>query len=292
MIALLLTILAAPPERVVVVARQPEGKSFFSRVADSAGRAFHRLYQREDDDVARGNALAAGDDPDGALREYDKARARLPDNPGVAYDRSAVLLKLDPSKAAEASSEASAALQGGDGHLKPKAAYHLALAAESMGHADEALRLYASALALDPSDVDSKVNLELLLRTKEERRQNPAGQPKENQPRQQGGEQKPDAQKGGAPQKQQRPEDQGPAQQQKGEAQEQAQPKSEPSPQEPPRDPQQQGPQRASNDKPVDRSEAQRLLDALRASEKNLMPWRFAQKKADVRKRGDSEKDW
>src|SRR5256885_17260762 len=41
----------------------------------------------------------------------------------------------------------------------------------------------------------------------------------------------------------------------------------------------------------LDRSEAQRLLDALRASEKNLQTWRFAKKKADVRKRSDLEKD-
>jgi tetratricopeptide (TPR) repeat protein len=291
MTLLILALIAAAPERVVVVAKKTEPPGFFARLAGPLGRAFHRLYEREDDDVARGNALAAGDDPEGALREYDKARARLADDPGVAYDRSAVLLKLNPSKAAEAASEASAALQRGDASLKPKAAYHLALAAESMGHADEAVRQYASALALDPSDVDSKVNLELLLRTKEERRQNPVGEPKENQPKQQGGEQKPDAQKGDASQKQQsRPQDQGPAQQQKGEAQDQAQPKSEPKADEP--QPQQPASQRAANDKPVDRSEAQRLLDALRASEKNLQSWRFAKKKADVRKRGDAEKDW
>jgi hypothetical protein len=42
----------------------------------------------------------------------------------------------------------------------------------------------------------------------------------------------------------------------------------------------------------VDRSEAQRLLDALRASEKQLQTWRFAKKKTDVRKRSDPEKDW
>jgi hypothetical protein len=289
MTLLLLALLAAAPERVVVVAKRTEPPGFFSRMKASLGRAFDRLHLREDDDVARGNALAAGDDPEGALRAYDKAKARLGENAGVSYDRSAVLLKLDPSKAAEASSEASAALQHADANLKPKAAYHLALAAESLGHADEATRLYASALALDPADVDSKVNLELLLRTKEERRQNPAGSPKENQPRQQGGEQKPDAQKGAAQQQQQRPEDSGPAQQQQqGQAQEQAQPKSDAPQQEQPRE----QPHRADSDKPVDRSEAQRLLDALRASEKNLQTWRFAKQKADVRKRGDAEKDW
>ena len=52
-----------------------------------------------------------------------------------------------------------------------------------------------------------------------------------------------------------------------------------------------QGPRRAANDKPVDRSEAQRLLDALRASEKNLEIWRFA-KKGEAKKRSVPDKDW
>jgi tetratricopeptide (TPR) repeat protein len=287
---LLFAVLLAAPERVVVVAKRQEPPGFFARARASLGRAVQRLYEREDEDVARGNALAAQDDPEGALREYDKARARMQDDPRVAYNRATVMLKLEPAKAPAAASEASAALQHGDASLKPKAAYDLALATESMGQAEEAVRRYGAALALDPADVDSKVNLELLLRTKEERRQNPVGQPKENQPRQQGGEQKPDAQKGDASQKpQSQPQDQGPAQQQKGEAQEQAQPKSDPKSEEPQQRP---ASQQAANDKPVDRSEAQRLLDALRASEKNLETWRFAKKKADVRKRGDAEKDW
>ena len=128
--------------------------------------------------MARGNALAAGDDPEAALREYDRAQARMPDDPQVAFDRASVLLKLDPSKAAEAASEAARALQHGDAALKPKAAYDLALASEALGHADEAVRQYGAALALDPADTDSKVNLELLLRTQDQRRPNPAGQPK------------------------------------------------------------------------------------------------------------------
>jgi len=42
----------------------------------------------------------------------------------------------------------------------------------------------------------------------------------------------------------------------------------------------------------VDRSEAERLLDALRADEKNLQPWRFAREKTKERQRRDAEKDW
>ena len=211
-------------------------------------------------------------------------------DPRIAFDRATVLLKLDPSKAAEASSEAAQALQRGDAALKPKAAYDLALASEALGHADEAVRQYGAALGLDPADGDSKVNLELLLRTQDQRRANPAGQPKPDQIPRQGGEQKPEAQKGDASRKREQspPEDPGTGQQQQGEAQQREDPaaqeqgKSEPQPRT----------GEAANEKPMDRSEAQRLLDALRASEKNLQTWRFAKKKADVRKRSDLEKDW
>ena len=175
MTALLLVALLAAPERVVVVAKKAEPPGLVQRLRKPVERALRRLYQREDDDVARGNALAAEGDADGALREYDKARARRPDDPRIAYDRATVLLKMDAKAAPIAAAEASQALQNGDAELKPKAAYDLALATEAMGQADDAIRAYGAALALDPGDVDSKVNLELLLREQAQRRQSQAG---------------------------------------------------------------------------------------------------------------------
>ena len=292
MTAAVLALLLAAPDRVVVVAKKVEPPGFLARMGRSLRGIARGLYERDDGDVALGNALLAQDDSEGALREYDKARARLPDDPGVAFDRAAALLKLDPSKAADAAGEAGRALQGADAALKPKAAYQLALATESMGQPDEAVRQYGAALALDPDDVDSKVNLELLLRTQRQPRQNPVGKPSEDQPRQQGAQQKPEPQKGDAPRKQeqsapqkassgQQPQEEddsrGHAAQQQG--------------QNPEQKPQAATPE-AGSEKPLDRTEAQRLLDALRASEKNLETWRFAKKKTDVRKRSDPEKDW
>jgi len=64
MTALLLALLLAAPERVVVVAKPTAPPGVFSRVRGSLGRAIERLYRREDDDVARGNAFAAQDDPE------------------------------------------------------------------------------------------------------------------------------------------------------------------------------------------------------------------------------------
>src|SRR5206468_9484618 len=43
-------------------------------------------------------------------------------------------------------------------------------------------------------------------------------------------------------------------------------------------------------EKSLDRSEAQRLLDALQAGEKNLQVWRFTRKKRE--RQSDVEKDW
>ncbi len=294
MTAAVLALLLATPERVVVVAKKAEPPGFFARMGKSLRDIARGLYERDDGDVALGNVLLAQHDPEGALREYDKARARLPDDPAVAFDRAAALLKLDPSKAGEAAGEAGRALQGTNAALKPKAAYQLALATESMGQPDEAVRQYGAALALDPDDVDSKVNLELLLRTQRQRRQNPVGKPSEDQPRQQGAQQKPEPQKGDAPRKQEQsaPQKASPGQQpdpqQKDDPQGHA---AQQQGQNPEQKPQAATPETGS-EKPLDRTEAQRLLDALRTSEKNLETWRFAKKKTEVRKRSDPEKDW
>jgi tetratricopeptide (TPR) repeat protein len=295
MTAAVLALLLAAPERVVVVAKKAEPPGFLARVGKSLRGIVRGLYERDDDDVALGNARLAQDDPEGALREYDKARARLPDDPGVAFDRAATLLRLDPSKAGEAAGEAGRALQAADAALKPKAAYQLALATESMGQPDEAVRQYGAALALDPDDVDSKVNLELLLRTQRQPRQNPMGKPREDQPRQQGAQQKPEPQKGDAPRKQEQSAPQKASPGQQPDPQQKDDPQGHAAQQQQGQNPEQK-PQAATpetgSEKPLDRTEAQRLLDALRASEKNLEIWRFAKKKTEVRTRSDPEKDW
>jgi Mg-chelatase subunit ChlI len=163
-----------------------------------------------------------------------------------------------------------------------------------MGQPDEAVRQYGAALALDPDDVDSKVNLELLLRTQRQPRQNPVGKPSEEQPRKQGAQQKPEPQKGDAPRKQEQsaPQKASPGQQpdpqQKDDPQGHAGQQQERNPEQKP----QAATPEAGSEKPLDRTEAQRLLDALRASEKNLETWRFAKKKTEVRTRSDPEKDW
>ena len=291
MTALLMALVLAAPERVVVVARPAESPGFFARLGTRLSQASRRLYERDDADVTRGNALLAEHDAQGALAEYDKANKRLPDDPGVAYDRATALLEIDPRTAPEAATEAGRALQRAGPALKPKAAYQMALALEAMGQADDAVRQYGAALALDPDDTDSKVNLELLLKTQDHKRPSPTGQQQKDTPAQQGG-QKPKPQQGEADNKQQQSPTQKPSQ-----TQQQQQKQEDPSQQQQSAAGEQQKPRPrpdpgAGAEKPVDRTEAQRLLDALRASEKNLQIWRFAKKQTDARKRSDVDKDW
>ncbi|HEY2030213.1 MAG TPA: tetratricopeptide repeat protein [Myxococcales bacterium] len=293
LLALFLLAQATPtpskPDRVVVVARPDAHESGLQKVKEGVARAFRRLYEKSDPTVDRGNSLAAEGDPNGALQAYDEAQKKLGEAPELSYDRSTALVKKDPESAPEAAGEAQKALEHGDAPLKAKAAYQLGVAQEAMGKPEDAMKSYASALALNPNDQDAKVNLELLLKTKEERKQKqPQAQEKPDKDKQEKRD-KGSESKGG--------EDKGKQdKEQAGKDKKEEQPKNQPgqaaSAQQPKPDEQKKEEQQAAAEKPVDRSEAERLLDALRASEKNLQSWRFAKDKRKNVPRSDAEKDW
>jgi Ca-activated chloride channel homolog len=279
---LLLALLFAAPERVVIVAKEPHASTFWPKAKSAVSAAVRRLHEKADPDVDRGNSLSAADDPEGALKAYDRALARSADSPEIRFDRARTLLNFGAESAPEAAREASFALEKEKDALKPAAAFNIGLANEAMGKPDEAIAAYQKALALDPQDVDSKVNLELLLRSNEERKKS-IGQPQAEK----------DPQKGQSKeqQKSQGPDDK--RQEQKsgsGEDEQKKTPSGESREQKEARGKERTEPQAA--DKPVDRSEAERLLDALRADEKNLQTWRFAKEKTKERRRGAVEKDW
>jgi Ca-activated chloride channel family protein len=286
LLALLLAAAPPPPDRVVMVARAKDKPGVFAKLQDSVSRAWHRLYEKGEPNVEQGNALAAEGKPEAALSEYDVAHQKLPDSPELAYDRSTALVKMDPAKAPEAASEALQALQHGDASLKSKAAYQLGVSQEAMGKPEEAMKSYGAALALDPDDEDSKVNLELLLKTQEERKQKqPQPQQQKDKKDQQEKKDQQQQSKGGEDKdKKDDQSKQGKDEQKKKEAQQK--------PEEPKPDENKKDKQAQAEEKPVDRSEAERLLDALRASEKNLQTWRFAKDKRNNARRSESEKDW
>jgi Ca-activated chloride channel family protein len=290
MLLLALLLAQTPQEKVVMVARPKEKPSIFSQAAKAVEHAWHRLYQREDEQVASANELAAEGRPDAALQEYDAAKARLQDSPELEYDRSAALVKADPEKAPEAASEAAQAMvHTTNPELREKAAYQLGLSQEAMGKPEEAMKSYASALAMNPDDEDAKVNLELLLKTEERKKQQQQQSQQEQQkknPQDQKDKQEQQS-KNGQDQKQQQkqPDQENQTDEQKQKAQQQQADQQQAKPEE-------KKEQAQAEEKPVDRSEAERLLDALRASEKNLQTWRFAKDKHKNVPRGESEKDW
>ena len=277
---------AAPPEKVVMVARPHDSSpSLLSKLKGLA----RRLYQKPEPQVAKGNALAAQNDAAGALEQYDLARQRLPDDGALAHDRATALLKLGAEKAPEALTEAARALDHGDASVKPLAAYDEALALEQLGKPQEAMAGYARALAFDPNDEDSKVNLELLLRGDEQKKPQPQqGQQKPDQKPQQG--KKENEQVKGKEEQQQKDKSEGEKEKERKQEQEKQQAQGQKQEQEQAEE--KKPAQAQAEEKPVDRTEAQRLLDALKAGEKNLQVWRFAKQKKKDLKRGDVEKDW
>jgi tetratricopeptide (TPR) repeat protein len=278
---LLLALLCAAPEKIVLVAKPHREPGVFHPLGQALNRAVHRLYEKDDPDVDDGNARAAQNDPEGALRAYDRALERLPDSPELHFDRAGQQLKMGGDHAETALKESLQALQAQDRSLQARASYHVALAQEGLGKPDDAMKAYRQALTLDPGDEDSKVNLELLLKSEEERKQQQQ-QPQESKEKNQQKDQQPDKSKGEQQQKDR--------QKQAGEKKEEKKEQAGEQQQEQPKEERKE--QQAEEQKPVDRSEAERLLDALRAGEKNLQVWRFAKDKRKETRRGDVEKDW
>ena len=298
MIALLLLALVAEPTVVLKpkTGPPPAGPS----LPDRAGRALRRLIEKPEPHVAEGNARAAQGDVQGALEAYEEAKVPEHGNraAALAHDKASALLRAgDARLAPQAVQEANRALAEGDAPLKAIAAYDLGYALEQSGRTDEAIAAYARALQLDPEDRDAKVNLELLLRqeARKQKQKQPMGQQEKEKKQPQAG--KDEKQKQQGPEEKQKdqqkqagsqPEKQGGQQQKKEEEQQQGQGAQ----QQP--EPDKAGEKKelqAAGNRPMDRSEAQRLLDALRAGEKNLQVWRFGKQKAKER-RTDVEKDW
>jgi hypothetical protein len=298
MIAILVAALVAEP---TVILKPKPAASAGPSLLDRAGRAVHRLYERPEPSVADGNARAAQGDVEGALQEYAKAEVpeHGPQAGALAHDKASALLRAgDAQLAPRAIEEADRALAESDSQLKPQAAYDLAYALEQSGRPDDAIAAYARALQLDSGDRDSKVNLELLLRTEQrnQKQPQPAGQ-QDKDKKQQANKEAPQKQQGGEQQQQQQSQQKqsGNDQQQKqqrgtpkeGDQQQSGQASQEPRPDKTGEKKELQ----ASGARPMDRTEAQRLLDALRAGEKNLQVWRFGKEKAKEQ-RHDVEKDW
>jgi Ca-activated chloride channel family protein len=113
-------------------------------------------------DVEQGNQRMKAGKAEEALGFYDKAVARLPNDPGAHFDRGAALYAL--SRFEEAGQEFLRATEAKDGSLKATAFYNLGNAFFKKDKFKEAVEAYKRAMALDPRDARSKWNLEIALK--------------------------------------------------------------------------------------------------------------------------------
>jgi tetratricopeptide (TPR) repeat protein len=243
-----------------------------------------------------------------ALEEFDAAAADRPQDPRVQYDRGLALYKLGRNEDARAALRQAAELDR-DGSLKARIHYNLGSVEAAAGDAAQAVKELRTALRLDPTDEQARHNLEVLLKKLPPKQKSgpdggtpDGGTPDGGTPdagRPDGGSDggRPD---GGSPDgggdagtggdggagDGGHPGDAGqPGQPQPGDGGAdggQAPPDAGATPQ----------PARLQSDGGVDvsRSEAEKLLDALKNNEKNLQLWRFRQK--TPREHPPHAKDW
>ena len=112
-------------------------------------------------DVEQGNLRMKAGKAEEALGFYDKAVAKLPNDPGVHFDRGTALFAL--SRFEEAGQEFLRATEAKDGALKASAFYNLGNAFFKKDKFKEAVEAYKRALTLDPRDARAKWNEEIAL---------------------------------------------------------------------------------------------------------------------------------
>ena len=113
-------------------------------------------------DVEQGNQRMQAGKAEEALGFYDKAVAKLPNDPGVHFDRGAALYAL--ARFEEAGQEFLRATEAKDGAVKASAFYNLGNAFFKKDKFKEAIEAYKRALTLDPRDARAKWNLEIALK--------------------------------------------------------------------------------------------------------------------------------
>lgn len=122
--------------------------------------------QRANRAVEEGNGRLQSGKPEDALSAYDRAVKELPADPAVRFNRGTALFAL--SRYDEAVGEFLRATEAKSPALKGAAFYNLGNAFFKLEKYADAIAAYRRALALDPTDIRAKWNLELALKKKVE----------------------------------------------------------------------------------------------------------------------------
>lgn len=262
-------------------------------------------FQAEQPAVREGNEKVLAGDTQAALREYGAAEAAVGAHPEIDYDRGVALQRA--GREAEARDAYRRAQdRGASAALASRALQNTGNALAAKGDRAGAIAAFAEALARDPANEDARYDLEVLLRRREED-QKPQTGPKRDQAGGAGG----GGEASGNPKPQQGPRPQAgdptPADQKKDA---QGRPEQRPASQPPqagqrpdraeqraggandPTAPDRGAPRAGEADarEALTRQQADQLLDALRARERN-MPVASPRGRTDAR-RADALKDW
>jgi len=258
-------------------------------------------FVAEQPQVGQGNEKLLSGDAAGALERYDAAGQATGPHPEIDYDRGNALYAQ--GRHAEAREAWKKALEGDRaGALSSRALQNMGNALDAVGDHQGAARTFAEALRRDPANEDARYNLEVLLRRKgagqgkpkdegqdgSKQQQGPPDQGQGQQPRPQpqgakGQEPKPEPRPGQQPDQQQ-DERRSAGDQQRRDQGKQGQP-----PEAGERKPGPEGERAGARPDGPGTQEAERLLDAMRARERN-MPLTPAVRK-DGRRR-ESSRDW
>ena len=117
-------------------------------------------------DIEQGNAAMQAGKAEEALKHYEAAVGKLPNDAGAHFDRGAALYAL--SRFDEAGQEFLRATEAKDGALKAAAFYNLGNAFSRKDKFQEAEEASTRSLALDPSNRNAKWNLEIAQKKKKE----------------------------------------------------------------------------------------------------------------------------
>ncbi len=220
--------------------------------------------------VAEGNKLFAEEKYDQANNKYRDALLDNPESPIVHFNVGDVLYKKKNYE--EAMKSYQKATSADDILLQSKSYYNMGNALYKSGKLPESILMYKKALELNPNDEDAKYNLEYVRAKLKDQAQ------KQSQQNQRQGEQQ---QQGQQNQKNQNPEDQKEQKQQQlqtAEGEENQQEQSE----------EQQQQQPATQAEEISKEDAERILEALKNEEEELLQQQRAKKQG----RAFRGKDW